>query len=102
MAFRKPITTLGGLIWWINIDQNMYFIMQKHKIGFPLWSYEYRIILRENRMEIANSNHLKEIKLDWKYLETHAVPQIDNAIDLGKVDPLAVGSVLLKILPFTL
>jgi hypothetical protein len=32
MAFRKPITTLGGLMWWNNIKQNKYFIMQEHKV----------------------------------------------------------------------
>jgi len=26
MAFRKPITTLGGLLWWKNIRQDSYFI----------------------------------------------------------------------------
>ncbi len=36
MAFRKPITTLGGLIWWKNIRQNEYFIMQEHKVGLPV------------------------------------------------------------------
>ncbi len=39
MAFRKPITTLGGLMWWKNIKQNEYFIMQEHK-GYGNDSYE--------------------------------------------------------------
>jgi len=30
MTFRKPITTLGGLIWWSNINQNGFFIIQEH------------------------------------------------------------------------
>lgn len=56
MAFRKPISTLGGLTFWNNIKQNEFFIMQEHKVGFPIWPYKYRITMRENRMEIANSN----------------------------------------------
>ena len=35
-------------------------------------------------MEIANSNDRKEIEFDWRYLEEHAVPQLDQAIDAGK------------------
>jgi len=84
MAFRKPITTTGGLMWWSNIKQNEYFVMQEHKVGAPVWPYKYRIILRENRMEIANSNDSQEIGLDWEYLKTHTVPQIDKKIDLGE------------------
>ena len=84
MAFRKPITTLGGLLWRSNVRQNMYFIMQEHKVGMPVWPYKYRILLRENRMEIANSNDREEIEFDWRYLEEHAVPQLDRAIDAGK------------------
>ena len=105
MAFRKPITTLGGLIWWVNIKQNLYFIMQQHKVGLPLWPYRFRIILRENRMEIANSNDFQEIEMDWQYLEKHAVPQINQSIDLGKItlsNGMGIISILLKILPFTL
>ena len=83
MSFRKPITTLGGLTWWINIKQSQYF-MQEHKVGFPVWAYKYRILMRENRMEIANSNDVSEIDLDWEYLKTHAVPQLDKAIDIYK------------------
>ena len=83
MAFRKPITTLGGLLWWSNIKQNEYFIMQEHKVGLPVWPYKYRIALRENRMEIANSNDFKEIEMDWMYLKNHVVPQIDKKIDAG-------------------
>jgi hypothetical protein len=82
MAFRKPITTLGGLLFWNNIKQSEYFIMQEHKTG--IWPYKYRIIMRENRMEIANSNDPEEIRRDWEYLETHTVPQLDQAIDVWK------------------
>lgn len=81
MAFRKPISTLGGLTWWRNIRQNEYFIMQEHKVGVPMWPYKYRIIMRENRMEIANSNDFTDIQYDWKYLEDNAVPQLDEKID---------------------
>lgn len=84
MAFRKPISTLGSLFWWNNIRQNEYFIMHEHKVGVPVWPYKYRITLRENRMEIANSNDFKEIDFDWKYLERNAVPQIQEKIDIGK------------------
>ena len=85
MAFRKPITTLGGLIMWNNVKQNKYFIMQEHKIGIPVWPYKYRITMRENRMEIANSNDMEEILIDWEYLKDNAVPQLEEQIDLGKV-----------------
>ena len=81
MAFRKPISTLGGLTWWKNSRQNEYFILQEHKTGIPVWRYKYRILMRENRMEIANSNDFTEIKYDWKYLEEHAVPQIEEKVD---------------------
>ncbi|WP_227394382.1 hypothetical protein [Jeotgalibacillus aurantiacus] len=81
MAFRKPISTLGGLSWWKNIKQSEHFIMQEHKVGAPLWPYKYRILMRENRMEIANSNDLAEINYDWEYLFDHAVPQFDEKID---------------------
>jgi hypothetical protein len=102
VSFRKPITTLGGLIWWTNILQDTYFIMQKHNVGLPLWPYQYRILLRENRMEIANSNDLEEIQIDWEYLQTHAVPQIEQKIDLGldlgQLDIMGILSVILKII----
>ena len=88
MAFRKPITTMGGLTLWKNINQNTYFILQEHKVGVPVWPYKYRIILRENRMEIANSNDITEIEHDWEYLENHAVPQIDQKIDFGTKETL--------------
>ena len=89
MAFRKPITTLGGLIWWKNIEQSEHFILQEHKIGIPIWPYKYRITMRQNRMEIANSNDPEEIRMDWEYLKTNVVPQMDKAIDLGSnVDEL--------------
>jgi len=85
MAFRKPITTLGGTTWWNNIRQNKLFIMQEHKVGLPVWPYKFRIIMRENRMEIANSNDSSEIDYDWKYLETNTIPQIEEKIDIGKM-----------------
>lgn len=37
--------------------------------------------MRENRMEIANSNDITEIQYDWKYLENNAVPQLNEKID---------------------
>ncbi|MGQ9873158.1 hypothetical protein, partial [Leptodesmis sp.] len=77
-------TTLGGLIWWFNIKQDEYFIMQEHKVGLPVWPYKYRILIRENRMEIANSNDHEEILMDWRYLEKHAIPQIEDKIDIAK------------------
>lgn len=96
MAFRKPITTAGGLFWWDVIKQNQYFIMQEHKTGIPVWPYKYRIIMRENRMEIANSNNFREIDMDWAYLEDHAVPQLDEKIDLSK--PLMnIGETILHV-----
>lgn len=58
--------------------------MQEHKVGLPVWPYKYRITMRENRMEIANSNDFEEISFDWEYLSKHAVPQIEDKIDLGK------------------
>lgn len=85
MAFRKPITTLGGTTWWNNIKQNELFIMQEHKVGIPVWPYKFRILLRENRMEIANSNDIEDIEYDWKYLESHTIPQIEDKIDFGKM-----------------
>ena len=84
MSFRKPITTLKGLIWWKVIKQDTYFIMQEHRVGLPLWPYKYRILMRANSMEIANSNDVEEIRIDWEYLKSHAVPQIDKMIDAGK------------------
>jgi len=93
MAFRKPITTLGGLIWWNNIKQNEFFIIQEHIIGLPVWPYKYRITLRENRMEIANSNDIEEIEMDWKYLQNNIIPQFDEKIDIGD----AVISVISKV-----
>ena len=97
MAFRKPITTLGGLMWWNNIKQNKYFIMQEHKVGMPIWPYKYRILMRENRMEVANSNDFEDIQLDWEYLKTNVVPQIDQKIDIGeKIDLIDILSKLIK------
>ncbi|MCW6035899.1 hypothetical protein K4A83_06385 [Spirulina subsalsa FACHB-351] len=102
MTFRKPITTLGGLIWWNNIKQNEHFIMQEHKVGLPIWPYKYRITMRQNGMEIANSNDLEEITLDWKYLERNAVPQIEHQIDIGekasKIDYIGILNKVLKYL----
>ncbi len=71
-------------MWWSNIKQDDHFIMQEHKVGLPVWPYKYRISLRENRMEIANSNDREEILRDWDYLQSHAVPQINESIDVGK------------------
>ncbi len=99
MAFRKPITTLGGLMWWKNIKQNEYFIMQEHKVGLPIWPYKYRITLRENRMEIANSNDFKEIEIDWEYLKNNVTPQIDKKIDAGEIDLIGLLSKLIKYIP---
>ncbi|MEK4072626.1 hypothetical protein [Paenibacillus sp. FSL M7-0656] len=79
MGFRKPISTLGGLTFWRNIRQSEYFIMQEHKTG--VWPYKFRILLRENRMEIANSNDFEEINYDWRYLDNNAVPQLNQKID---------------------
>ncbi|MCG7602054.1 hypothetical protein MHM84_20130 [Halomonas sp. McH1-25] len=41
--------------------------------------------MRENRMEIANSNDVDEINMDWEYLKDNVVPQIDQKIDIGKM-----------------
>jgi hypothetical protein len=98
MAFRKPISTLGGLTWWKNIQQDMYFIMQEHKVGFPVWPYKYRILMRENRMEIANSNDKNEINMDWQYLQHHAVPQLEQKIDLGSTDFLDTLGVVIGVI----
>lgn len=72
--------------------------MQEHKIGIPVWPYKYRITMRANRMEIANSNDFTEIQMDWRYLETYAVPQLSNSIDLynGISDPLKITMEILK------
>ena len=85
MAFRKPITTMGGLFWWKNIKQNEHFILQEHTVGIPVWPYKYRITMRENRMEIANTNDYKEIEFDWDYLKKNVVPQLDKKIDAGEL-----------------
>ncbi len=98
MAFRKPITTLGGLILWKNIRQSEYFIMQEHKAGLPLWPYKYRITLRENRMEIANSNDFQEIEMDWSYLQNNVVPQLSQKIDMGEVNLSGlISEIILKL-----
>ena len=55
--------------------------MQQHKVGVPAWPYKYRILMRENRMEIANSNDKTEINYDWNYLENNIIPQLDKKID---------------------
>ena len=62
----------------IKLDEH--FILQEHK-NSKLWPYKYRILMRENRMEIANSNDLSEIEYDFLYLEKHAVPQLDQKKD---------------------
>lgn len=82
MPFRKPISTLGGLHYWKNIRQTENFIMQKHKTG--IWPYKYRIIMRENRMEIANANDEYTIDLDQKFLQNNVVPQVNDKVDLWK------------------
>jgi hypothetical protein len=95
MTFRKPITSLGGLIWWKIIQQDSYFIMQQHSMGLPVWPYRYRIITRENRMEIANSNDIADIEEDWQYLQTHAVPQIEQKIDVwDKVSSIPIFEIV--------
>ncbi|MDY7989874.1 hypothetical protein UY286_04855 [Paenibacillus polymyxa] len=103
MAFRKPISTLGGLTWWRNLQQNEYFIMQEHKVGVPMWPYKYRILMRENRMEIANSNDYDEIMYDWNYLDSNAVPQLNEKVDWLKdgssIIDLITKIVLKKIAP---
>ena len=76
MPFRKPVSTLGGLNFWKNIDQNEYFIMQQHKTG--IWPYSYRILMRTTSKEIANANDIQTIREDWKYLEHNAVPRLNE------------------------
>lgn len=87
-------------MWWKNIRQGKYFIMQEHKVGLPVWPYKYRITLRENRMEIANSNDPEEIEMDWGYLMEHVVPQADKKIDIGEsvsnVDWVALINLVVK------
>jgi hypothetical protein len=78
MGFRKPISTLGGSNWWSNIQQNERFIIKEHKVGVSVWQYKYRILMRENRMEIAISNDRVEIDYEWNYLETNIIPQLDK------------------------
>jgi hypothetical protein len=94
MGFRKPISTLGGLTFWKNIKQNTYFVMQENT---AIWVYKYRILMRENRMEIANSNDINEIEMDWRYLDDHAVPQLDNKIDIGSSILKVVEKIIDKI-----
>lgn len=100
MPFRKPVPTLGGLNFWDNIKQDTYFIMQEHKTG--LWPYKYRILLRENTKEIANSNDLKTINYDWEYLQNHAVPRLNekglfDIEDLLKILVEEIPSVIAKV-----
>lgn len=99
MAFRKPITTLGGLLWWKNIKQSKHFLLQEHKVGLPVWPYKYRIVMRENRMEIANANDPEEIDLDWDYLKDNVVPQMDEMIDVGKaISEIEVVNLINKVI----
>jgi hypothetical protein len=53
--------------------------------------------MRENRMEIANSNDINEIEMDWRYLDDHAVPQLDNKIDIGSSILKVVEKIIDKI-----
>ncbi|PKG22843.1 hypothetical protein [Niallia nealsonii] len=76
MPFRKPVSTMGGLNFWKNIEQDTYFVMQKHKTG--IWPYKYRILMRENSKEIANANDRSTIQYDWEYLQNHAVPRTNE------------------------
>ncbi|MED1421490.1 hypothetical protein [Bacillus smithii] len=91
MPFRKPVSTLGGLNFWENIQQDTYFIMQKHKTG--LWPYKYRILLRENSKEIANANDLETIQYDWDYLQNHAVPRANEQgfLDINKLIEILIS-----------
>jgi len=59
--------------------------MQEHKSGIKIWPYKYRITMRENRMEISNSNDYSEILSDWEYLEKNVTPQIHEKIDVYKL-----------------
>lgn len=88
MPFRKPVSTMGGLNFWKNIDQNEHFIMQQHKTGF--WPYSYRILMRATSKEIANSNDHQTIREDWRYLEKNAVPRLDEQgfLELSKLENL--------------
>lgn len=58
--------------------------------------------MRENRMEIANSNDKLEIETDWEYLQHHAVPRLNEKIDLyeklGNLDSLAIVISVIKLL----
>jgi hypothetical protein len=81
-------------MFWTNMQQNTYFLMQEHRIGWA-WPYRYRIMLRENRMEIANSNDILEIEEDWKYLQSHVVPQLQDKIDVwGMVSKMPVDEIV--------
>jgi hypothetical protein len=39
-------------------------------------------------MEIANSNDLEEIEMDWSYLKNNVVPQLSEKIDLSDLSGL--------------
>lgn len=88
MPFRKPVSTMGGLNFWINVQQNEHFVMRKHKTG--LWPYKFRILMRATSKEIANANDLETIQYDWRFLETNAVPRIDESgfLEITKVETI--------------
>jgi len=92
MPFRKPVSTMGGLKFWENIEQDTCFVMQKHKTG--IWPYKYRILMRENSKEIANANDLSTIKYDWEYLQNHAVPRINEQgfLDINSIVEKLISS----------
>jgi len=73
MSFNTtPQKTLGWLFWWKNIEQKGTFILQKHRVGPPIWPYRYRVVSRMNRTEMCRSNDYDEIKSDWAVLTDEA------------------------------
>lgn len=97
MPFRKPVSTLGGLNFWKNIEQNEHFIMQQHKTGF--WVYSYRILMRSTSKEIANANDIQTIREDWRYLENHAVPRLEETgfLEISKLEEILMAVLRTKL-----
>jgi hypothetical protein len=70
----------------IKVLPDKHFTLHKQKLSHKV--EKSRITLRQNRMEIANSNDLEEIEMDWSYLKNNVVPQLSEKIDLSDLSGL--------------
>jgi len=61
-------TTFGGRVWWNVCRQNEIFELDEHATG--IWLYNYRILLKAGRVEIAKGSEIDKLILAFDFLDS--------------------------------